>query len=468
MDPLSGAPGAPAPAMPAAPAPAASPAFVPVAAAAATPDPRTGAITPQPAPGPHPATLSASGSGSPSPVHGSSPIGARDESVSPLLPAGPVNPLLRLYEKSFDAVVAVGGARWAGSELMVRFSAQTTLTTSYPPSFANERSHKDMERLCTHLSKTYATNLVPALPPIVSPPARALERAYTRSVEKFLARVLRHPVFAANAGTVTFFTSAAVFDPPPPEPADGPADQATSVRVASPSWSGKLRALVSTGPKDIDAEFEQRKDKSAELEFCLKALGKSADKLAAAHRAMAAALGDVSVKAAAMGAAEPQPALAGAWHKLSRRLQLATDLCSERAATEGTVLHDRLAVALTACGNAQAALDHRLQVLDAYDESCRATERHKRKMDKLRAGRPVESKVGEALAKFDAIKAHENLLRVQFRTASDLLARDWPVAEQHRAEDLNETLAAWARAEADVEHRMTGDVWGALRSQLAS
>ncbi|ORZ36509.1 Vps5 C terminal like-domain-containing protein [Catenaria anguillulae PL171] len=394
----------------------------------------------------------------------------------PSVTQAPVNPLLRLYEQTFDVDLRVLSSRWAGQDLLVRFSGSSTLPKLFPAEpFTNERPHRvfcevdavppstDFERLASNLLKTYPTNLVPALPTLPSTPARALDRGFLIAMERFLYRILRHPVFAADHAVIMFCTSPAVFDPPAITSATDPA---SSLRVPSPSWSDKLKAMVTSGPKDVDATFEQRKEKCAELDFCLKALTRSAEKLAASHRALATAMADVSVKAAALGAAEQNATLAGNWHKFGRRMQIASDAANDRSLTEASVLAERVQLALKACGNTQVALDRRLTILDAYDDACKATERHKRKMDKLRAGRPSEAKVAEALAKLDVIKANENVLRTQFRTASDLLSRDWPVADEARLADLHEMVVAWAKAEHDAERRMMAEVWVPLRQSL--
>ncbi|KNE72656.1 hypothetical protein AMAG_16417 [Allomyces macrogynus ATCC 38327] len=387
-----------------------------------------------------------------------------------------VSPLLRLYETPFDMDVTVLATRWAGADLLVRFAGKTSLPTIHGGTFQNERPHRDFERLSAYLRQTYSTSLQAPLPPIPSPPARALDRTWLAMMEEYLRRIARHPVFAHDAGLVAFMSSPAAFEPPVasssrdlPSSTSPLSDPLDTTRAASPGgWGAKLRALVTSGPKDVDADFEARKDKVAELDFCMRALQRAADNLAAANRSMAAAYADVAVKATALGAAEASPPLAGAWLKLGQRLHGAADTYADHATVEGMVAADATGVALRWCAQTQDALDQRLRHLELYDDACRATERHKRKMEKQQGARALaEPKVSESLAKFDACRGAEAAARARFRTASDLLTRDWPVADANRIADLDAAMVrAWARAHYEAEKRVAGEVWAGLRASL--
>ncbi|KAI9223592.1 hypothetical protein BC828DRAFT_243120 [Blastocladiella britannica] len=127
-------------------------------------------------------------------------------------PGANISPLLRLYEQSISAQVSVLATRWSGNDLLIKFSASTSVQPPYPASsFSNERSHRDLERLVAHLLKMYPTNIVPAALLIPGPPsARALDRGFAAALEKVLTRLFAHPIFSADAAMILFFTSPAV------------------------------------------------------------------------------------------------------------------------------------------------------------------------------------------------------------------------------------------------------------------
>jgi hypothetical protein len=89
-------------------------------------------------------------------------------------------------------------------------------------------------------------------------------------------------------------------------------------------------------------------------------------------------------------------------------------------------------------------------------------------MDKLRGSASAlqETRVTDALAKLDSIKENENFLRQQFRYVTELLVREWSLAETYLLADLETAVSKWGRMHLESEKSIALDVWTSLKSSI--
>jgi hypothetical protein len=237
-----------------------------------------------------------------------------------------------------------------------------------------------MEKMLLYITKSYPSCIAPPLPLLPGhPPAKALSRAFLDQIRSFLHRVASHPVFIRDQGVIQFFSSPAAFEPPISKPASLFSD--VSVRVPSPTWSDKLRSLVTSGPKDVDADMERRKDIVAERDFAMRQVTRALERLGQSQCALGAAFSDVAMKATALGAAEGAASDAAAavintsfqtqiatsnyddqrtdrlsalpklWIALGKRFSFASDLYVDHGNAFCSSFSDFLTIALRQCTN---------------------------------------------------------------------------------------------------------------------
>ncbi|KAJ1508191.1 hypothetical protein HMI55_000467, partial [Coelomomyces lativittatus] len=119
--------------------------------------------------------------------------------------SSPYHERLRWYHTPYIFLINVTSMRVAGTQVLFRMKGETNLPC-YPVSKIDcERSFQDFETLCSHLIKYNPYNILPGLPP---PSARSDPRCQ-QTIERFLKRLILHPLISRDPTFVTFLSSPA-------------------------------------------------------------------------------------------------------------------------------------------------------------------------------------------------------------------------------------------------------------------
>ncbi|KAI8827219.1 uncharacterized protein EV422DRAFT_502907 [Fimicolochytrium jonesii] len=350
-----------------------------------------------------------------------------------------------------DVTVKVVEVSVTSKVAVYHIQVETTHPYYARPKFTCTRLSVEIDRLYAYLTNTY-----PQYIPHIPPPSSLLwmeyddykwavderEKIRTRMTE-FLQGCLDVGCMRADDTVRLFLESDFEFVSPNTNTNKKPTTSSSSSRSLRPFGGGAV--------KEVDVFFDNAKAAVSGMEAALAAVARTVERTGRNGKDLSKASGEIGTQLTAAASSNEDRALARAFKCVGKAFLVHERLQSDhiRSAHDSFIAFPQQATLLLhpqtdewkrltqQTSQAQQALQHRLDILQDYENACKATQKKLVAMDRLRgASKIAQEKVDVSLKDLTVTKQVEQEIRTQLRSTTDTLKARFPAYAQQQDREI--------------------------------
>eukprot|EP01114_Cavostelium_apophysatum_P017147 TRINITY_DN5024_c0_g1_i1.p1 TRINITY_DN5024_c0_g1~~TRINITY_DN5024_c0_g1_i1.p1 ORF type:complete len:424 (+),score=125.78 TRINITY_DN5024_c0_g1_i1:1769-3040(+) len=344
-----------------------------------------------------------------------------------------------------------------------KIQVKTTLPQYKSNEFAVVRRFKDFLWLREYLLENHKGYLVPPLPEkqIINRFNAEFIEFRRRELERFLNRIIAHPILVQSAGLQKFFESAESLSAPKAAPAKG--EKKGGGFFSMLNSTVETISHITAPQNEPDQWFDAKKNYINNLEAQLTGLAKATGSVVKKHRELGLAYAEFATASSLLSSTEADhsPWISNSFNKLAEISTSVSNLQEALVDNETVFFEDSIRDYVRIIGAAKEMLQARTDKLISYQSATKNLESKKEKQDQGKGNPKLSQEIEAAERRVEDTKA-------EFNTVSDICKSEIGRFERTKAIEIKRMLVKLTQTNINYELQIIDQWKKYLADELSS